>query len=111
MKKCPFTQFKKECTSECALYQEVVRIFDDGKTGIAKGCIFILDHEERRNQTERIAMLQAEMGVTKNAMIFQAMAIVDPHANIDMAREEIARIAIKNVPQLIEGKKDGDETI
>jgi hypothetical protein len=94
MGKCPFTGLKKKCDPECELYKEVIRVYEDGKQEIVKGCVFVLDHEERRNQTQRIAMMQAEVGETKNATLFGALAGLGE----SKAADQIIKMAIKADP-------------
>ena len=96
MKKCPFTWLEKYCTPECALFMEVIRVFDDTrKEEIVKGCVFVLDHDERRNQTQRLAMMQSETGATKHAAMFQGLAML---ADSPEAKQELFRLVRKHAP-------------
>jgi hypothetical protein len=91
MAKCPFTWLEKDCPKsekECQLWHKVIRCYDNGGQKIEENCVFILDHEERRNQTQRMAMLQAETGEVKNATIFQAAML----AEIPEAKNELFKI-------------------
>ena len=100
-KKCPFTWLEKDCTPECALYMEVIRILDvTKKEEIVKGCVFVLDHDERRNQTQRLAMMQAEVGEQKQASIFLGAAIASRSPeHRTKAILEMERLAAGTLPQ------------
>lgn len=102
-KKCPFSQFKKECGPHCALFMEVVRCYDDGGEAIVKGCVFILDHDERRNQTQRLAMMQNEAGELKQISLFSSAVQLQDNQT---AAIELGRIFRKNVKALPEGNGD-----
>jgi hypothetical protein len=100
MKKyCPFTGLKKQCSEECALFTEEVRVYEDGKTGVIKGCVFVLGHEESRNQTQRLAMMQSEVGETKNATVFNALIGMGERSR---GQENILRMARKIAPLQLE---------
>ncbi len=98
MGKCPFTGLKKKCDPECELYKEVIRVYEDGKQEIIKGCVFVLDHEERRNQTQRMAMVQAEMGETKSATIFGGLAALGNREGV----QKLIKLAVKTDPCMLE---------
>ena len=105
MKKCPFTWLEKECTPDCALFMEVIRVFDDTKKEeIVKGCVFVLDHEERRNHTQRLAMMQSELGATKNAATFQGMAML---ADSPEVKRELFRLVRKHAPSEFKALMEG----
>ena len=72
---CPYTGFKKVCNPDCELFIEVPKMFEAGGTVIFKGCVHRLTYLETMNQTQRLAMMQAEVGETKNATIVQTAAI------------------------------------
>lgn len=95
--KCPFTALKKDCQPDCALFMEVVRCYDDGGEQIVKACVFVLDHDERRNQTQRLAMMQAEAGECKQITLFDSMVRLN---NDPRALTELGKIINKNAKQL-----------
>lgn len=71
---CPFNRFKP-CRSDCELYREETRKPDGpGETAIIKGCSLALAMDHMENMNQRLAMLQAEMGETKSASVFHAIA-------------------------------------
>jgi len=85
---CP--QFKKPCAkhwSECAWAIEKDRVYPDGAIIVLKCCSVYLNADEHENSNNRLAMVQAEMGETKNAAIFQALALVgDPRGIAEINR-------------------------
>lgn len=106
--KCPFTGLKKECSADCALFHEVVRVFENGHQEIYKGCVFVLDHEERRNQTQRLAMMQAEAGECKQITLFGELARLtdDPRAITEFMK--IANKGLKELPAPQEETENGE---
>ena len=102
MAKCPFTLLENPCprTNEgengCELWHEATRVLDaTGETLIVKACVFNLDHDERRNQTQRLAMMQSEMGATKHAALFQGLAMLADSPEI---KHELYRLIKAHAP-------------
>lgn len=99
MAKCPFSALEKDCpqTREgpygCRLWKEVARVMDSGEVVIVKDCVFNLDHDERRNQTQRIAMMQSEAGETRQTTLFQALTL----CGVPEARRELMKLALRSL--------------
>lgn len=85
---CP--HFKKPCAkqwSDCAWAIEKDREYPDGTIVALKCCSIYLNADEHENSNNRLAMVQAEMGETKNAAIFQALALIgDPRGVAEINR-------------------------
>lgn len=95
-KKCPY--FKKECKKfweDCAFAIETSRTYDkDGRQVVIKACSLWFQAAEMENHSLRLAMVQKEMGQTKNAAIFQSMALLADSAK---AKYELQKIIGKNI--------------
>lgn len=101
LKKCPFTWLEKECSSDCALFVEDIRAYDNGPEKIVKGCVFVLDHEEHRSSQSRLAAIQKETGEVKNNIIYQALALMQNEQGV----RELLKSAKRNLQ--LEHKPDG----
>jgi sarcosine oxidase delta subunit len=107
---CPFNKFKpcKERWQDCAFKEENYRKFDVGEEVVIKGCSLYFNSEKQNNVSQRLAMLQAEMGETKTAARWQAAAIL---TDSFVAKKELAKIARKQLqtPMLL-GEEEKDES-
>ena len=96
-KRCPFGKFKT-CIPDCELWIESTRKYDNSnETVIIKGCSIKYIWEELAGQTQRLAMMQSEIGETKNANIFQAVAMLCQN---DKAKSELLKIVKKHIPNI-----------
>jgi hypothetical protein len=103
-KNCPFKGSR--CTQEkCALFARTSRKWDDGTRAIVEGCTIPMMWAELANQTQRIAMTQAEMGEVKNATVMQTLAMLKD----ETGRRELERIVDKKLP--IGWRKDHDDEV
>ena len=92
---CPY--FKKQCKKfweDCAFAIEKTREYNDGRQVVVKVCAIWFQADEMENHSLRLAMLQKEMGQTKNATVFQSMALLADSAK---AKYELQKIIGKNM--------------
>ena len=103
--KCPFNKFKP-CDPECVLYRKGIRYFEkDNSNEPFEECAINIIADSVENQVQRTFALQKEMGETKNAVLFQAIA---GFAGSAEAKEALARM-INNaggLNKLIGGKDE-----
>lgn len=72
--KCPFNKFKS-CNSDCVLYRKGFRYNEKDKEPIPfEECAINIIADSAENQVQRTFAMQQEMGETKNAVLFQAVA-------------------------------------
>jgi hypothetical protein len=92
---CPY--FKKQCKKvweDCAFSIEKTREYNDGRQVVVKACAIWFQADEMENHSLRLAMVQKEMGQTKNAAVFQSMALLADSAK---AKHELQKVIGKNV--------------
>ena len=72
--KCPFSKFKP-CDTECVFYRKGMRYFEkDNRNEPFEECAINIIADSAENQVQRTFAVQQEMGETKNAVLFQAIA-------------------------------------
>ncbi len=92
---CP--HFKKQCKKfweDCAFAIEKMREYSNGRQIVVKACSVWFQADEMENHSLRFAMVQKEMGQTKNAAIFQSMVLLADSAE---AKHELQKIIGKNI--------------
>lgn len=98
--KCPFTGFKKDCPPKegCPLWTEETRRDDrTGDVNVIRGCALVIGNDHTRMMHQRIAMLQVEMGVTKQAAIFHGVAALCEDSR---AKEELLKLIKRHIPDV-----------
>jgi len=87
--KCPFRNFK-DCSPKCVFCRKGVRYNEKThETFPVEDCAINIIADNLETLHQRAFAVQKEMGETKNATVFQAMAIL---ADSAQAREELKRI-------------------
>ena len=87
--KCPFNKFKP-CNPECVFYRKGMRYWEkENRNEPFEECAINIIADSAENQVQRSFALQKEMGETKNAVLFQAIA---NFAGSDEAEEALARM-------------------
>lgn len=101
---CPL--LKKPCKKieNCAWRIEKQRQYPDGTIVQIKCCSVYLNADEHENSNNRLAALQKEMGAAKQAAIFQAVAMLRDGPEAAFAKNELAKLARKNLPAHTEEK-------
>lgn len=95
---CPY--FKKACKKfweNCAFAIETSRTYDNGRHVTVKACAIWFNANEMENHSLRLAMVQKEMGETKNATVFHGLTELTQSPE---AREELRRIVMNNYRSL-----------
>lgn len=105
---CPYNgKSCKKRWERCALKAVSDRTYDNGERVVVYGCSQWMMMDEVIALTNRMAMVHKEVGETKNASVFQAMAILTDGSS---AREELLKI-VRNgyggVSRMLENKADG----
>lgn len=89
--KCPFSKIDCE---ECRLYRRGIKLVGlEKKPEQYATCVFNIIADNVEEMHRRVYMLQAEVGETKNANIFQALAILTDNAG---AKAELEKIISKH---------------
>lgn len=102
--KCPF--FGKECKKnweDCALAVEKRRQYDDGTQVVIKACSMWATTDEMENHSQRLAMIQAEAGQTKQAAAFQALTLLTDGNPV--YKRELAKVVRRAFPTPIKEDK------
>lgn len=87
--KCPFNKFKP-CNPACVFYRKGMRYYEkDNRNEPFEGCAINIIADSAENQVQRTFAVQKEMGETKNAVLFQAIAGLTESPE---AREVLARM-------------------
>jgi len=85
--KCPFGKLNCE---ECRLYRKGIKLVGiEQKPEEFASCVFHVIADNLEELHRKVFSMQKEVGETKNANIFQALAILTNRAE---AKEELARI-------------------
>lgn len=95
-RQCPL--YKKECSKywdSCAFAVENSRTYETGSVVLIKVCALWSSVSELENHSNRMAMMQKEMGETKNAAVFHALAALanggDPEA-VSYLQRQISKV-------------------
>lgn len=78
-----------KCDPDCVLYRKGMRYYEkDDRTEPFEECAFNISTDAVENQVQRTFAVQKEMGETKNAVLFQAIAGLtgSPEARGTLAR-------------------------
>lgn len=87
--KCPFSNFKP-CNTDCVFYRKGIRYWEkDDRNEPFEDCVINVIADNMENQTQRTFALQKEMGETKNAVLFQAVAMLTDSPEI---KETLSRM-------------------
>ncbi len=87
--KCPFNKWKP-CNPECVLYRKGIRYWKTEKRDEPfEDCAINIIADGTENQVQRTFALQKEMGETKNAVLFGAIANL---AESEEAKEALSRM-------------------
>ena len=89
-KKCPFG--KLEC-EDCRLFRKGIRLVGiEQKPEEVAECVFHVIADNLEELHRKVFSMQKEVGETKNANIFQALAILTDQAE---AKEELKKVVVK----------------
>ena len=89
--RCPFS--KLDC-EECRLYRKGIRLVGiEQKPEEFSACVFHVIADNLEELHRKVFSMQQEVGETKNANIFQALAVLTDQAE---AKDELKRIIINN---------------
>jgi len=92
-KECPFN--KKLACEDCRLFRTELRLVGlEQNQETVSDCVFHLIRDELMVQHQRIHAMQAEMGETKNANIFQALAMIGDERGVN----ELKRMIFRHFP-------------
>lgn len=90
--KCPFNKFKP-CNPDCVFYRKGMRYYEKNKESIPfEECAINIIADSTENQVQRTFAMQKEMGETKNAVLFQAIAGL---TGSEEAKEAVIRMVEK----------------
>jgi predicted small metal-binding protein len=90
--KCPFSS-RLDCES-CRLYRKGIRLVGIEQRQEEYGnCVFHLMADNLEEVHRKVFSLQKEMGETKNANIFQALAVLTNQAQ---AKEELKKVVVNH---------------
>ena len=101
---CPYNG--KACRKrweKCAFKAVSDRTYDDGTRTMVYGCSQFMVVDEVICLTNRMAMVHKEMGETKNASLFQALAMLSDSPAVRAELEVVVRRCGGGIKNLLEG--------
>ena len=92
--KCPFS--KLDC-DDCRLYRKGIRLVGlEQKQEEVAGCVFHIIADNLEEVHQKVFSMQKEVGETKNANVFQALAMLTDKSG---AKEELRRLVLNTFKQ------------